>query len=244
MGAYTTSKDVFDRKEEDVFWCAADVGWVTGHSYVVYGPLMCGATVFMYEGAPDYPDKDRMWELVERHQVSVFYTAPAAIRAFMKWGTAYPEKHDLSSLRLLGSVGEPINPEAWMWYHTHIGCGLLAIARTIWGDDRYVQTYFSRWHEPKLYFPGDGAKRDGNGHFMILGRIDDALNVCGHRIGTMEVESALVDHPAVEEAAVVGRKHDIKGQAIVAFVSLKGNSRPDPTVVESLRTEYEEKYAT
>jgi acetyl-CoA synthetase len=305
VGAYTTSKYVFDLKEEDVFWCTADVGWVTGHSYVVYGPLMCGATVFMYEGAPDYPDKDRMWELVKRHQVSVFYTAPTAIRAFMKWGTQYPEKHDLSSLRLLGSVGEPINPEAWMWYHTHIGrercpivdtwwqtetgaimisglpgvtpmkpgfagrplpgiqatilddkgnevrsgSGLLAIthpwpsiARTIWGDDdRYVQTYFSRWGDPKLYFPGDGAKRDTDGNFMILGRIDDVLNVSGHRIGTMEVESALVDHPAVAEAAVVGRKHDIKGQGIVAFVSLKGNGRPEPSLRDELKQHVVEK---
>lgn len=305
VGTYTTSKYVFDIKDEDIFWCTADVGWVTGHSYVVYGPLMCGATVMMYEGAPNYPDKDRMWELVEKHRASIFYTAPTAIRSFMKWGTEHPEKHDLSSLRLLGSVGEPINPEAWIWYNEHIGkgncpivdtwwqtetgaimisglpgvtamkpgfagpplpgiratilddkgnevkegSGLLAIthpwpsiARTIWGDDeRYVSTYFSRWPDKKLYFPGDGAKRDKKGNFMILGRIDDVLNVSGHRIGTMEVESALVDHPMVAESAVVGRKHDVKGQAIVAFVSLKGTTRPDPSLREELKQHVVEK---
>ncbi|HUX50854.1 MAG TPA: acetate--CoA ligase [Spirochaetia bacterium] len=284
VGTHTTTSTIFDLKEDDVYWCTADIGWITGHSYVVYGPLLCGATVFMYEGAPDYPEKDRHWELIERHSVTVYYTAPTAIRSFMKWGAELPAKHDLSSLRLLGSVGEPINPEAWIWYHTHIGhercpivdtwwqtetgaimisglpgvsamkpgfaghpipgieatildekgnevkegSGLLAIkhpwpsiARTIWGDDeRYVSTYFSKW-DPKMYFPGDGAKRDTKGNFMILGRVDDVLNVSGHRIGTMEIESALVDHPAVAESAVVGRKHEIKGQAIVAFVTLR-----------------------
>jgi acetyl-CoA synthetase len=283
VGTHTTTKYVFDLRDEDIFWCTADVGWVTGHSYIVYGPLQCGATIVMYEGAPNHPGKDRFWALVARHRVTVFYTAPTAIRAFMKWGDDLPAKHDLSSLRLLGTVGEPINPEAWMWYHTHIGrercpivdtwwqtetgmilitglpgvstmkpghtgtpfpgidatildeagnevkvgSGLLAIRRpwpamlrTIWGDDeRCVTTYLTKW-DNRTYFPGDGAKRDAKGNFMILGRVDDVLNVAGHRIGTMEVESALVDHRAVAESAVVGRKHDIKGQAIVAFVSL------------------------
>lgn len=296
VGAQSTSRYVFDLKDEDVFWCTADVGWVTGHSYVVYGPLMCGATVFMYEGAPDYPEKDRFWQMVEKHQVSTLYTAPTAIRAFMKWGDEHPAKHDLSCLRLLGSVGEPINPEAWMWYYEHIGgkrcpvvdtwwqtetgsimvsglpgisdmkpgfagrpmpgirtavldedggeikegSGLLAIThpwpsmlRTIWGDDeRYVETYFSKW-DHSTYFPGDGAKKDSDGNLMILGRVDDVLNVSGHRIGTMEVESALVDHQSVAEAAVVGKTHEIKGQAIVAFVTLKGNQ----TISAALRDE-------
>jgi acetyl-CoA synthetase len=301
---YSTSKYVFDLKDEDVYWCTADVGWVTGHSYIVYGPLQCGATVLMYEGAPNYPDKDRFWEIVARHKVTVFYTAPTAIRAFMKWGTDYPSRHDLSSLRLLGTVGEPINPEAWMWYHTHIGrgkcpivdtwwqtetgaimitglpgvstmkpgyagtpfpgieatvldeqgnevkegSGLLAITRpwpsmlrTIWGDDeRYVNTYFSKW-DSKTYFPGDGAKRDAKGNFMILGRVDDVLNVSGHRIGTMEVESALVDHPMVAESAVVGRNHDVKGQAIVAFVSLRGNGNFKDSLKDDLKQHVVEK---
>ena len=280
---YATTKWVFDLKDADVFWCTADVGWVTGHSYVVYGPLSLGVTQVMYEGAPDHPAKDRFWSICARHGVTVFYTAPTAIRAFMKWGTDLPAKHDLSKLRLLGTVGEPINPEAWIWYHKNIGgtrCpivdtwwqtetggimitplpgvtttkpgsatipfpgidaelldgegkpvkvggGYLAITspwpgmlRTIWGDDeRYRSTYWSRW--PKTYFPGDGAKRDDDGYYWILGRVDDVLNVAGHRIGTMEVESALVDHPAVAEAAVVGRAHELKGQALAAFVTLK-----------------------
>jgi len=304
VGTYATSKYVFDLREEDVYWCTADVGWVTGHSYIVYGPLQCGATILMYEGAPDYPDKDRFWDIISRHQVSVFYTAPTAIRAFMKWGTDYPGRHDLSSLRLIGTVGEPINPEAWMWYHEHIGrgncpivdtwwqtetgaimitglpgvstmkpghagtpfpgifatvldekgnevkegSGLLAITRpwpsmlrTIWGDDeRYVQTYYTKW-DSKLYFPGDGAKRDDKGNFMILGRVDDVLNVSGHRIGTMEVESALVDHEAVAEAAVVGRKHEIKGQAIVAFVSLRNGRTMNDTLRDDLKQHVVEK---
>jgi len=278
-----TTKLVFDLKDEDVYWCTADVGWVTGHSYVVYGPLALGATVLMYEGAPDWPEKDRFWSIIERHGVTVFYTAPTAIRAFMKWGTGHPAAHDLTSLRLLGTVGEPINPEAWIWYHHNIGgqrCpivdtwwqtetggimitplpgivatkpgsatrafpgisaevldaqgvkidvggGLLAITapwpgmlRTIWNDDqRYRDVYWSKW--PGIYFPGDGAKRDEDHYFWLLGRVDDVLNVAGHRIGTMEVESALVDHPAVAEAAVVGKHHDLKGQAIAAFVTLK-----------------------
>ena len=299
-GAATTTHDVFDLKESDVFWCTADIGWVTGHSYVVYGPLANGATCVMYEGAPDWPDRDRFWDICERHGVTVFYTAPTAIRAFMKWGDGYPAKHDLSQLRLLGSVGEPINPEAWMWYQEHIGhhrCpivdtwwqtetgsivisplpgltatkpgsatkalpgyfaalldaqgreipvggGLLALTkpwpsmlRTIWGDDdRYVQTYFSKWPgRPDLYFPGDGAKLDDDGYFWILGRVDDVLNVAGHRIGTMEVESALVEHPAVCEAAVVGKTHDLKGQAISAFVTLRLGHEPTPVLREELR---------
>ena len=299
-GVATTTKQVFDLKEEDVFWCTADVGWVTGHSYLVYGPLANGATCVMYEGAPDWPEKDRFWSICERHGVTILYTAPTAIRAFMKWGEHHPRKHDLSSLRLLGSVGEPINPEAWMWYQEHIGglrCpivdtwwqtetgaivisplpgvtetkpgsattplpgysaalldakaneiprggGLLALTkpwpsmlRTIWGDDaRYVQTYFSKWEgRPDLYFPGDGAKRDDDGYYWILGRVDDVLNVAGHRIGTMEVESALVEHPAVAEAAVVGKTHELKGQAIAAFVTLREGFRQNHALREELR---------
>jgi acetyl-CoA synthetase len=299
-GVTSTTKYVFDLKDEDVYWCTADIGWITGHSYLVYGPLSNGATQVVYEGAPDWPDKDRFWEICERYGVTIFYTAPTAIRAFMKWGTPYVEKHDLSQLRLLGSVGEPINPEAWMWYHTVIGkerCpivdtwwqtetgaimitplpgvtvtkpgsatmpfpgihaalldaagndigvggGLLAITRpwpsmlrTIWGDDaRYVETYFSKWPgRPDLYFPGDGAKRDADGYLWILGRVDDVLNVAGHRIGTMEVESALVDHPAVAEAAVVGKSHEIKGQAIAAFVSLRAGFTPSSSLRDELR---------
>jgi acetyl-CoA synthetase len=299
-GVTTTMHDVFDLRESDVFWCTADIGWVTGHSYVVYGPLANGATCVMYEGAPDWPERDRFWEICERHGVTVFYTAPTAIRAFMKWGDEHPAKHDLSRLRLLGSVGEPINPEAWMWYHEHIGhqrCpivdtwwqtetgaivisplpgvtetkpgsatrplpgffaalldskakpipiggGLLALTRpwpsmlrTIWGDDdRYVETYFTKWPDrPDLYFPGDGAKLDEDGYFWILGRVDDVLNVAGHRIGTMEVESALVEHPAVAEAAVVGKSHELKGQAIAAFVTLRVGRHPSPALRDELR---------
>jgi acetyl-CoA synthetase len=294
---YATTKCVFDLKESDVFWCTADVGWVTGHSYVVYGPLALGVTEVMYEGAPDFPTKDRFWAICERHGVSVFYTAPTAIRAFMKWGPDYPKQHDLSRLRLLGTVGEPINPEAWIWYHRYIGgercpivdtwwqtetggimitplpgvttckpgsCtvpfpgieaelldgdggrvevggGFLAITspwpgmlRTIWGDDeRYRQIYWSKWKN--VYFPGDGAKRDPDRYFWILGRVDDVLNVAGHRIGTMEVESALVDHPAVAEAAVVGRAHELKGQALAAFVTLKEGRAPSDALREELK---------
>ena len=302
----TTTSMVFDLKEDDVFWCTADIGWVTGHSYVVYGPLANGATCVLYEGAPDWPEKDRFWDLCERHGVTILYTAPTAIRAFMKWGDQWPAKHDLSRLRLLGSVGEPINPEAWMWYQEHIGggrCpivdtwwqtetgaiaisplpgitetkpgsatipfpgfaaelldangkvipvggGLLALTkpwpsmlRTIWGDDdRYVQTYFSKWpNRPDLYFPGDGAKRDEDGYFWILGRVDDVLNVAGHRIGTMEVESALVEHPAVAEAAVVGRTHELKGQALAAFVTLREGFKPSPELRDELRNFVAEK---
>jgi acetyl-CoA synthetase len=289
---------VFDLKEEDVYWCTADIGWVTGHSYVVYGPMANGATVVMYEGAPDYPHKDRFWEIVERYGVTIFYTAPTAIRAFMKWGPEWPQRRDLSSLRLLGSVGEPINPEAWMWYHLYIGSercpivdtwwqtetghilisplpgvtrtkpgsatrpfpgisveirnedgspvdvggGLLALTkpwpgmlRGIYGDqDRFVRQYWSRW-TPDIYFTGDGAKRDEEGYLWLLGRVDDVLNVAGHRIGTMEVESALVDHPKVAESAVVGRNHDIKGQAVAAFVTVKEGVTGSPEFAEELR---------
>ena len=310
-GGYLTAvassmKIVFDLKDDDVFWCTADVGWVTGHSYLVYGPLANGATCMMYEGAPDWPEKNRFWEICERHGVTILYTAPTAIRAFMKWGDAWPAKHDLSRLRLLGSVGEPINPEAWMWYREHIGgnrCpvvdtwwqtetgaiaisplpgitattpgsattplpgysvalldtagreipiggGLLAITkpwpsmlRTIWGDDaRYVQTYFTKWpNRPDVYFPGDGAKRDDSGYFWILGRVDDVLNVAGHRIGTMEVESALVEHPAVAEAAVVGKAHELKGQAIAAFVTLREGFKQSSALRDELRAFVAEK---
>ncbi len=299
-GAASSTKMVFDLKETDVFWCTADVGWVTGHTYLVYGPLANGATCVMYEGAPDWPERDRFWSLIARHGVTILYTAPTAIRAFMKWGVEHPQRHDLSSLRLLGSVGEPINPEAWMWYREHIGgnrCpivdtwwqtetgsivisplpgvtatkpgsattalpgysaslldanatelqaggGLLVLTkpwpsmlRTIWGDDaRYVETYFSKWlGRPDLYFAGDGAKRDLDGFFWILGRVDDVLNVAGHRIGTMEVESALVEHPAVAEAAVVGKAHELKGQAVCAFVTLRDGFTKNPALRDELR---------
>ncbi len=300
VGAASSMKYVFDLKEEDVFWCTADVGWVTGHTYLVYGPLANGATCLMYEGAPDWPERDRFWSLCERHGVTILYTAPTAIRAFMKWGLEHPKKHDLTQLRLLGSVGEPINPEAWMWYQEQIGglrCpivdtwwqtetgsivisplpgvtatkpgsatqplpgysvdlvgadaspigvggGLLTITkpwpsmlRTIWRDDaRYVETYFSKWAgRPDLYFAGDGAKRDHDGYFWILGRVDDVLNVAGHRIGTMEVESALVEHPAVAEAAVVGKTHELKGQAVCAFVTLRDGFQKSSALRDELR---------
>ncbi|MFN7917668.1 MAG: acetate--CoA ligase [Vicinamibacterales bacterium] len=297
-GTYATTKLVFDMKDEDVYWCTADIGWVTGHSYVVYGPLANGATVLMYEGAPDWPQKDRFWEMIEKYGVTIFYTAPTAIRAFMRWGLDWPGKHDLSSLRLIGSVGEPINPEAWVWYYKVIGgerCpvvdtwwqtetgaimisplpgvtttrpgsatkpfpgikaeimnergealpsggGLLAITRPwpsmlrgIYGDpDRYVKQYWNRWGLG-VYVTGDGAKLDDEGNFWLLGRVDDVLNVAGHRIGTMEVESALVDHPSVAEAAVVGKPHEIKGQGIAAFVTLKEGFFGTKAHVDELR---------
>jgi acetyl-CoA synthetase len=298
VGAYATTKWVFDLRDEDTYWCAADCGWVTGHTYIVYGPLLNGTTVVMYEGAPNYPEPDRLWAIIERYGVNILYTAPTAIRAFIKWGDQWPDRHDLSSLRLLGTVGEPINPEAWMWYHKKIGgerCpivdtwwqtetgaimisplpgatptkpgsgtrplpgivpdivdkdgnslpdnqgGFLVIRRpwpsmmrTIYGDpERYKQQY---WTEvPGVYFTGDGARRDEDGYFWIMGRIDDVINVSGHRIGTMEVESALVSHDKVAEAAAVGVKHDIKGQAIVAFVTPKGNAEPGPELKDELR---------
>jgi len=283
-GVYATTRWVFDLKDDDIYWCTADIGWVTGHSYIVYGPLAAGATGVMYEGAPDWPEKDRFWEIVEKYRVTIYYTAPTAIRAFIKWGTEWVERHDLSSLRLLGTVGEPINPEAWMWYYENIGkkrCpvvdtwwqtetgmilitplpgitslkpgsatrafpgieadildeagdpvtdggGYLAIKspwpamlRGIYGDpERYIQQYWTKW-DRSTYFPGDGAKHDEEGYYFLLGRVDDVMNVAGHRISTMEVESALVDHDAVAEAAVVGIYHEIKGQAIAAFVTLR-----------------------
>lgn len=298
QAAYT-AKMVFDLKDEDVYWCTADIGWVTGHSYVVYGPLANGATVFMYEGAPNFPDFDRFWDIIERHKITIFYTAPTAIRAFIKWGEQYPLKHDLSSLRLLGTVGEPINPEAWMWYHQTIGKGKCPIVdtwwqtetgaimisplpgatptvpgtatrplpgivldvvnkkgesvgineggylvakhpwpsmlRTLWGDDeRYKQAYWSEI--PHHYFAGDGARRDERGYFWIMGRVDDVINVSGHRLGTAEIESALVSHESVAEAAVVGRPDEIKGQAISAFVTLEGSRSGNDELKETLRT--------
>ncbi|MEP7176456.1 MAG: acetate--CoA ligase [Gemmatimonadales bacterium] len=298
-----TTKHVFDLKPNDVFWCTADIGWVTGHSYVVYGPLANGATIFMYEGAPDWPGRDRFWSLVATYGITILYTAPTAIRAFMKWGTTHPTRHDLGTLRLLGTVGEPINPEAWIWYQTHIGggrCpivdtwwqtetggimitplpgvtatkpgsatttfpgivaelvdnsgkvlskggGFLTLAepwpgmlRTIYGDDeRYRETYWSRF--PGRYFAGDGAKLDDDGYWWILGRVDDVLNVAGHRIGTMEVESALVEHPAVAEAAVVGKAHDLKGQALAAFVTLKDTHQPSASLKDDLKAHVAQK---
>jgi acetyl-CoA synthetase len=298
LGAKMTTKYVFDLRDDDVYWCTADVGWVTGHSYVVYGPLANGATSLMYEGAPNFPEPDRFWRIVEKYGVTILYTAPTAIRAFMKWGVNWPKKHDLTSLRLLGSVGEPINPEAWMWYHENIGgkrCpivdtwwqtetggimitplpgatptkpgsatlpffgvapevvddqgkgvprnsgGKLVIRkpwpfmlRGIWGDPaRYKEVY---WTEvPGSYFTGDGCRQDKDGYFWIVGRIDDVLNVAGHRIGTAEVESAIVSHPKVAEAAVVGRPDDLKGQALVAFVTLKSGIQAEPALREELR---------
>jgi len=296
-GAYATTKYVFDLKEEDVFWCTADIGWITGHSYLTYGPLANGATLVMYEGSPDWPDYDRFWQIIEDYGVSVFYTAPTAIRAFMKWGKKWPAKHDLESLRLLGTVGEPINPEAWIWYHENIGrkgCpivdtwwqtetghimitplpgvtptkpgsatkpfpgisavilddsgkevkqggGYLAITepwpgmlRGIWGDrKRFIDTYWSKW--PGVYFPGDGAKIDKDGYIWILGRVDDVINTAGHRISTMEVESALVEHQSVVEAAVVGIPHDLKGECLVAFVTLDGDTAPDEKMYGRLK---------
>jgi acetyl-CoA synthetase len=299
VGTYATAKWIFDLQEEDVFWCTADIGWVTGHSYVVYGPLCNGATVVMYEGSPDWPDHDRFWDIIARHGVTVFYTAPTAIRSFMRWGTGWPARHDLKTLRLLGSVGEPINPEAWMWYYEHIGgsrCPVVdtwwqtetgqiliaplpavtpmkpgsatrpfpgiaaeivngqgervvgagggylvltrpwpAMLRTIYGDaERYIQQYWNRWGE-SVYVTGDGAKRDGDGYFWLLGRVDDVLNVAGHRVGTMEVESALVDHPSVAEAAVVGKPHEIKGQAIAAFVTVKDGVKATAELAHELK---------
>ena len=290
---------IFDIHDDDVYWCAADIGWVTGHSYIVYGPLANHTTGIIYEGAPDWPDKDRLWQIAETYKATILYTAPTAIRAFMRWGTEFPEKHDLSSLRLLGSVGEPINPEAWIWYWKYIGgerCPIVdtwwqtetgailitplpgitklkpgsatqpfpgivadvvdergesvplggggylvlrrpwpAIARTIWGDpDRYVETYFSRFG-PDVYVAGDGAKRDEEGYFWLLGRIDDVMNVAGHRLSTYEIESALVDDQKVAEAAVVSRPHDLKGEGIVAFVTLKTGFVGDEEMLQELR---------
>ena len=298
LGAKMTTKYVFDLKPEDVYWCTADVGWITGHSYIVYGPLANGATQVMYEGAPNHPGPDRFWQIVDRHKVNILYTAPTAIRAFMKWGDEWPKKHDLSSLRLLGTVGEPINPEAWMWYHKHIGGGRCPIVDTwwqtetggimitplpgatplkpgtatlpffgvkpevvdeqgvavpkntggklvirkpwpsmlrgLWGDPkRFKEVYWSE--VPGSYFTGDGCRQDKDGYFWIVGRIDDVLNVSGHRIGTAEVESALVSHKSVAEAAVVGRPDDLKGQALVVFVTLKSGVKPNDSLKAELR---------
>jgi len=294
-----THRMIFDIHDDDVYWCAADIGWVTGHSYIVYGPLANHTTGILYEGAPDWPDKDRLWQIAEKYRATILYTAPTAIRAFMRWGTEYPEKHDLSSLRLLGSVGEPINPEAWVWYWKVIGgerCPVVdtwwqtetgailitplpgittlkpgsatlafpgiapdivdeagtpvpanaggylvlrrpwpSIARTIWGDpDRYVETYFGRYGHD-VYVAGDGARRDDDGYFWLLGRIDDVMNVAGHRLSTYEIESALVDDPKVAEAAVVSKPDDLVGEAIVAFVTLKSGNVGDDAMAEELR---------
>jgi acetyl-CoA synthetase len=298
LGTYLTAKWVFDLKEEDTYWCTADIGWVTGHSYIVYGPLANGATSLMYEGAPNWPEWDRFWRIIDKYQVNVFYTAPTAIRAFVRAGEQWPRKHKLTSLRLLGTVGEPINPEAWMWYHRVIGqerCPIVdtwwqtetgmimitplpgatptkpgsatrpfpgiiadvvsrdgqsvppnaggylvikrpwpAMLRTIYGDpERYTRQYWS--DIPGVYFTGDGARRDENGYFWIMGRVDDVVNVSGHRLGTMEVESALVSHPLVAEAAVVGRPDEIKGQAIAAFVTLESGRTPTNVLKQELR---------
>ena len=297
LGVYLTTKYVFDIHEKDVYWCTADVGWVTGHSYVVYGPLCNGATTLMYEGAPNFPDFSRFWSIIERHKVNIFYTAPTAIRAFMKAGRQLVDKHDLSSLRLLGSVGEPINPQAWMWYHEVIGRGNCPIVDTWWqtetgmimitplsgvtptkpgtatlpffgvdaaivdrqgkelgpnqggllvirkpwpsmlrgifkDPDRYVKQYWS--DVPGFYFTGDGARRDADGYFWIMGRVDDVINVSGHRLGTAEIESALVSHQSVAEAAVVGMPHEMKGQGVAAFVTLKAGQAPSDDLKKQL----------
>jgi acetyl-CoA synthetase len=299
-GVSSTHHLIFDIKpEQDVYWCAADIGWVTGHSYIVYGPLANGCTSILYEGAPDFPDKDRWWSIIEEYEVSILYTAPTAIRTFMKWGPQFPQKHDLSSIRLLGSVGEPINPEAWIWYQEFIGSGQTPVVdtwwqtetghiaisplpgittlkpgsatrpypgvvadvvdengdsvgrgnggylvlkrpvpgmfRTIYGDDeRYRETYFSKYGDD-VYFPGDGAKLDDDGYYWLLGRVDDVMNVSGHRISTYEVESALVDHQGVAEAAVVGRRHPQEGETIVAFVTPKASTIGNDELMKDLR---------
>jgi acetyl-CoA synthetase len=298
LGASTTHRYVFDIKEDDVFWCTADIGWVTGHSYIVYGPLANGTTTLMYEGTPDFPDRGRFWQLIDKYGVNIFYTAPTAIRTFMRWGTEHPAKYKLSSLRLIGTVGEPINPEAWIWYNNTIGHGRCPIVdtwwqtetgsimisplpgitatkpgsathplpgiaaevvdadgkpvgpggggylvlskpwpsmlRTVYGDpDRYVQNYWSRY--PGKYFTGDGCKLDEEGYFWLLGRVDDVMNVSGHRISTYEVESALVDHQSVAEAAVIGKTHEIKGQGISAFVTLKEGIQASDKLKEELK---------
>jgi acetyl-CoA synthetase len=295
-GITATHKWVFDIHDDDVYWCTADVGWVTGHSYVVYGPLANGATTVMYEGTPDFPDKDRFWRIIEKHGITICYTAPTAIRTFMRWGDQYPNRCDLSTLRLLGTVGEPINPEAWVWYWKVIGRGRCPVVDTwwqtetghilitplpgvtvlkpgsatrafpgidaevldeqgkpaksgylvlrkpwpgmlrgIWGDpDRFVKQYWSKYDN--IYFTGDGAKRDADGDFWLLGRVDDVMNISGHRVSTMEVESALVDHKQVAEAAVIGKPHEIKGQAIAAFVTVKSGVDGTAALVDELKT--------
>jgi acetyl-CoA synthetase len=297
LGAHLTTKYTFDLRDDDLYWCTADIGWVTGHSYVLYGPLSNGATTLMYEGAPDHPDKDRFWSIIERRKVNIFYTAPTAIRAFVRWGDEHPARHDMSSLRLLGTVGEPINPEAWIWYHKQIGKQKCPIVDTWWqtetgaimispfpgftaskpgsctipffgvlpevvkkdgtrcapneggflvikkpwpsmlrgihGDpERYVRQYWSEI--PGVYFTGDGSRQDQDGYFWVMGRIDDVLNVAGHRLGTAEIESALVSHPSVAEAAVVGPPHALKGQGISCFVTLKQGNQPDDALKKAL----------
>ncbi|WP_298337317.1 acetate--CoA ligase [Ferrimicrobium sp.] len=304
VGVATTHAQVFDLRPDDVYWCTADIGWVTGHSYIVYGPLANGATSVLYEGVPDYPDKDRYWAIIEKYRVTQLYTAPTSIRTFMKWGTEFPDRHNMESLRIIGTVGEPINPEAWMWYRRVIGgdrCPVVdtwwqtetgnmmisplpaitaakpgsatiplpgigadivneegdsvplggggylvlthpwpAMARTIFGDpERFVDTYWSRFSNPSAgvwrYFAGDGAKRDEDGYYWLLGRVDDVMNVSGHRISTLEVESALVDHPSVAEAAVIGRNDPITGQAIAAFVTLRSGIVGSEALILELR---------
>ncbi len=300
LGAYVTTKYVFDLRPDDIYWCTADVGWITGHSYLVYGPLANGATSIMYEGAPNWPESDRFWKIIADHGVTILYTAPTAIRAFIKWGDQWPARHDLTSLRLLGTVGEPINPEAWMWYHQKIGGGRCPIVdtwwqtetgaimitplpgatptkpgtatlpffgidaaivddagnevgpneggklvvrkpwpsmlRAVWGDKaRYKEAYWSEFKKQGFYFTGDGARRDKDGYFWIVGRIDDVLNVAGHRLGTAEIESALVSHESVAEAAVVGCPDEIKGQGVAAFVTLKTGQTPTDKLKEELR---------
>ena len=298
LGVQATTRWVFDIKEDDVYWCTADIGWVTGHSYIVYGPLANGATTVMYEGSPDYPDRDRFWAVVAKYGVSILYTAPTAIRTFMRWGESYPNRHDMSTLRLMGTVGEPINPEAWVWYWQHIGGGRCPVVDTWWqtetgammiaplpglttlkpgsatrpfpgiqaeildadgnpvglggggylvvkqpwpsmlrgvyGDpERFVDTYWSRYDG--IYFTADGARLDEDGYFWLLGRVDDVINVSGHRIGTMEVESALVDNQKVAEAACIGKDHEVKGQAVVAFVTLKDGVDISNDVITELK---------
>lgn len=304
VGASYTHKNIFDIKDNDVYWCTADIGWVTGHSYVVYGPLANGCSSVLFEGVPNFPDKDRFWEIIEKYKVTQFYTAPTAIRTFMKWGDQYPKSHDLSSLRVIGTVGEPINPEAWIWYNEHIGydqcpivdtwwqtetghimisplpgitttkpssatvpipgvtCDIVddhgktvplggggylvitnpwpGMVRTIYGDaERFVEVYWSRFSKPDqnkwVYFAGDGAKRDKDGYYWLLGRVDDVMNISGHRISTLEVESALVDHHSVAEAAVIGRSDATTGQAIVAFVTLRANITGGDELIRELR---------
>lgn len=304
VGVNHSMRSVFDLKDEDVFWCSADIGWVTGHTYIVYGPLSAGATAVMYEGAPDYPARDRFWEIIEKYGVTTFYTAPTSIRSFMKWGPEHVEKHDLSTLRLLGTVGEPINPEAWMWYHKYIGnencpivdtwwqtetgCAMIAplpgitktkpgsatkplpgiiadvvdeegnsvdkgaggtlvvkkpwpsMLRTVWGDDeRFQNSYFGKYEG--IYMPGDGAHKDEDGYFWILGRMDDVINVSGHRIGTMEIESAIVNHQGVAEAAVIGRSDEVKGQGITAFITLKDGVDGTDKVKDEITSEVADK---
>ena len=310
LGAAFTHKNIFDIKENDVYWCTADIGWVTGHTYIVYGPLANCTTSVLYEGVPNYPDKDRFWDIVEKYKVTQIYTAPTTIRTFMKWGTEFPKRHDLSSLKVIGTVGEPINPEAWIWYQQNIGGGKTPVVDTWWQTEtghamiaplpgittakpgsatiplpgisadifdeegasvpwggggylvlthpwpgmlrtvfkdpqRFIDTYWSRFSKPEenkwIYFAGDGAKRDTDGYYWLLGRVDDVMNVSGHRISTLEVESALVDHLDVAEAAVVGRNDPITGQAIAAFVTLKGHVVGNEDLINELREHVAEK---